>query len=311
MSIAVIFPGQGSQKVGMGSDLATAGATALFSRADAVLGESLSRLMFEGPEGELTLTANAQPAILTASLAVAGSLPEGLLEGAVGCAGHSLGEFTALAWSGALDFSDAVRLVRNRGRYMQEAVPPGEGAMAAIIGMDDAAVSALCEASGEVWVANLNSPGQTVVSGRTLAVREVGEKAKEAGAKMVIPLAVSAPFHSPLMEPAALRLAEDLKRVAIRAPRVPVVANVTAAGTTDPEEIRDLLVRQVVSPVRWVESVQALAHMGATTFVELGPGAVLSGLVKRIIPGVVTASAGDAASVAALPEKLGSKEKVG
>lgn len=288
MQTALLFPGQGSQRVGMGRDLAHRFdlAKRTYEEADDALGFAISAVCFEGPEDVLTLTANSQPAILTTSMAVFRVLAaeKGLTFDAV--AGHSLGEWTALCAAGALGFADAVRLTHLRGTFMQEAVPVGEGAMAAVIGLDLPAVQALCaeaSAPGEpVEPANLNGAGQIVISGATAAVDRALAQAKPRGAKLAKKIPVSAPFHCALMQPAADRLAAALADVAIAAPRVPVVANVTAQPTQDPAAIRRLLVEQVTGAVRWEESVKHLAAGGVTRAYELGSGSVLRGLVKRI-----------------------------
>jgi [acyl-carrier-protein] S-malonyltransferase len=284
--IACVFPGQGSQTVGMGKALADrfpiAGAT--FDEADRALGEPLSEIIFDGPAETLTLTEHTQPAILTASIAAWRVLAErGLTPAFV--AGHSLGEYSAHVAAGTLDFADAVRLVRNRGRYMQEAVPVGTGAMAAILGLDEAAVLKACAdaAQGEVVSpANLNGGGQIVIAGSAAAVARAGECAKVLGAKRVIPLKVSAPFHCALMKPAGDRLQPELRAVRSRNPRVPVVANVDARPRTTAASAIDALIAQVASPVRWEDTVTFLASAGVTTYVEVGPGTVLSGLVRKI-----------------------------
>jgi len=284
--IAFIFPGQGSQKVGMGQAFAAADPIArdTFAEADAALGAPLSRLCFDGPESELTLTENTQPAILTVSVAIArvlearGWRPDFY-------AGHSLGEYSAHVAAGTFAFADAVRTVRNRGRYMQEAVPVGAGAMAAILGLDGDAVAAACAeaAGGEVVSpANLNAPGQVVIAGSTEAVARAGERAKALGAKRVIMLFVSAPFHCALMKPAEDRLAPELRALPSSMPRVPVVANVDAEAKTDGPSSIEALVRQVSSPVRWEDVVRRLASSGIRAYVEVGPGTVLSGLVRKI-----------------------------
>jgi [acyl-carrier-protein] S-malonyltransferase len=287
MRAAFVFPGQGSQRVGMGRALAEAypESRAVFEEADRVLGFPISRLCFEGPEDELQLTANTQPALLAASLAALQPLvARGVRPGWV--AGHSLGEYSALVAAGALSLADALRTVRRRGEYMQEAVPVGVGAMAAILGLDEGAVEAACrEASGAETVApaNLNSPGQVVIAGHATAVAPAGERCKASGARRAVRLPVSAPFHCSLMMPAQERLAGDLGRLAFSSPQVPIVSNVDARLVASAEECRDGLVRQVSSAVRWQESVELLAAEGASVFVEVGPGAVLAGLVRKTV----------------------------
>ena len=298
MTTALLFPGQGSQRVGMGRDLAHefAAARQTYEEADEVLGFALSRLCFEGPEAELTLTEHTQPAILTTSIAVFRALAErGLAFDVV--AGHSLGEWSALVAAGAIEFRDAVRLTRLRGTYMQAAVPAGHGAMAAVMGLDRAALDAVCERASQpgepVEPANLNGAGQIVISGAAAAVDRAIAEAKAAGAKRATKLAVSAPFHCSLMQPAADQLAAALAGVAIAAPSVPVVNNATAQPTQDPERIRALLIAQVTAPVRWEESIQAIAAMGVTRAYELGSGSVLKGLVRRIADAIETTSIGE------------------
>ncbi|BDG42683.1 ACP S-malonyltransferase [Saccharococcus caldoxylosilyticus] len=285
--IAFIFPGQGSQTVGMGKDIAEsdANARALFQAADERLGFSLSSLIFEGPQETLTLTYNAQPALLTTSIALLEKVKEaGITADYV--AGHSLGEYTALVAAGALSFADAVYAVRKRGEFMEEAVPAGEGTMAAVLGMDAAALEAVTNevsAQGDpVQLANLNCPGQIVISGSKAGVEKAGQLAKERGAKRVIPLEVSGPFHSSLMKPAASKLQEVLNDIATHDAKIPVIANVTAKPVVKKEEISRLLIEQLYSPVRWEESVQTMIALGVDTFIEIGPGKVLSGLVKKI-----------------------------
>jgi [acyl-carrier-protein] S-malonyltransferase len=279
-----------------------------FAAADAALGESLSTLCFEGPEERLLLTENTQPAILAMSVAVA-RLAQSHGINAAYAAGHSLGEYSAHVVAGTLSFEDALRTVRRRGQYMQEAVPVGSGAMAALLGLGEEAVSEACAAaaaeSGQiVSPANLNAPGQVVIAGHTAAVSLAGEKAKALGAKRVIPLAVSAPFHCALMKPAELRLAPELRALASQAPRIPVVANVDAAPKRDAGEAIEALVRQVSAPVRWEDVVKRLVAEGVTTCVELGPGSVLSGLIRKIDRTVRTMNIEDGKSLAAALAQL-------
>jgi [acyl-carrier-protein] S-malonyltransferase len=257
---------------------------AVFDEADRALGEPLSRVCFEGPEDQLRLTENTQPAILTVSVAAARLLASRGIAPAM-AAGHSLGEYSAHVAAGTLTFADAVRVVRRRGRYMQEAVPVGQGAMSAILGLDTEAVARACTeaADGEVVApANLNSPGQVVIAGTAAAVARAGERAKALGAKRVVPLPVSAPFHCALMQPAQDRLAPELRALTVKSPSVPVVANVDAQPKTDAPSAIDALVHQVSAPVRWEEVVQSLASAGIRAYVEVGPGTVLSGLVRKI-----------------------------
>jgi len=313
LKTALIFPGQGSQTVGMGKALAERYpvAAAVFEEVDAALGEKLSRLIFEGPEAELTLTANAQPALMATSMAALRALEAeagfDVARDAAYVAGHSLGEYSALCAAGALTLADAAKLLRLRGLAMQQAVPAGEGAMAAILGLDFDKVSAITlEAARELYLtgaiceaANDNGGGQVVISGTKAAVARAMELAKAAGAKRALPLAVSAPFHCTLMTPAAEAMAKALAQTAIAAPKVPLIANVSASPLTDPAAIRESLVAQVTGTVRWRESVAYMAGQGVTRFVELGAGKVLAGLVKRIAEGASAVSIGAPADVEA------------
>jgi [acyl-carrier-protein] S-malonyltransferase len=291
VTLALLFPGQGSQFVGMGRKLAeeSPAARAVFDEADAVLGFALSRLCFEGPEDELKLTANTQPAILTHSIAALRDLESrfpGRLEGTTVAAGHSLGEYSANVAAGALSFADAVRLVRQRGRFMQEAVPPGVGAMAAILGLAPEQVEAACQeaaAGGEVVApANFNSPEQTVIAGHKAAVERACAACTARGAKRAMILPVSAPFHCSLMAPARERMRPLLDAAQMEDARIPVVINVEAKSVWRAAELRNALLHQIDSPVRWVESVRRLASEGVDRAIEIGPGSVLAGLVKRI-----------------------------
>ena len=284
--IAFVFPGQGSQKVGMGKSLADAFPICrqAFDEADAALGESLSGLCFDGPEDRLMLTENTQPAILAVSIAAFRLLASKRLQPAF-VAGHSLGEYSANVAAGTFAFEDALRIVRRRGRYMQEAVPVGTGAMAAVLGLDADRVAQACAAASQgdvVSAANLNGAGQVVIAGARDAVSRAGERAKALGAKRVVPLPVSAPFHCALMKPAELRLAPALRALRTAEPRVPIVANVDAEPRATAAAAIDALVAQVSSPVRWEDVVRRLASDGITTYVEVGPGTVLSGLVRKI-----------------------------
>lgn len=286
--IALVFPGQGSQYVGMGKEAqenSKAGA-GIFAHADEALGFSLSQLCFEGPEEQLKLTVNTQPAILTASIAVLEWLRETVDVTPSFVAGHSLGEYSALVAAGAMSFKDAVLAVRSRGQFMEEAVPAGEGAMSAVLGMDRDKLRAICEeitASGHpVQLANLNCPGQIVISGSAHGVAKAGETAKAHGAKRAIPLNVSGPFHSSLLQPASVKLEQKLKELKIGDASIPVVANVSAQALTKANDIFSSLVEQVSSPVLWEDSIQYMAGLGVDTFIEVGPGTVLAGLIKKI-----------------------------
>jgi [acyl-carrier-protein] S-malonyltransferase len=305
MSIAFIFPGQGSQAPGMGRELAEkySAAREVFKEADEALGFALSRLCFEGPAEDLQLTENTQPAILATSVAALRAAESEGLPRPDFVAGHSLGEYSALVAAGALSLRDAVSVVRKRGRYMQEAVPVGAGAMAAVLGADIETVEAVCREAaleGEICSpANLNSPGQIVIAGSAAAVERALPILKERGAKRAIPLKVSAPFHCALMLPAQERLAADLDNIEFKDLSVPLVTNVDAAIIRTGSEARASLVRQVSSPVRWRESVELLTREGVGLFVEVGPGKVLSGLVRQISPQARSANVEDAASLTA------------
>lgn len=288
MTLALVFPGQGSQSVGMLAELAGEfpQVEQTFAEASAVLGYDLWQLVQNGPESELQLTAVTQPAMLTAGVAVwrawlaaGGPVPAVM-------AGHSLGEYTALVCAGALTFAQAVQLVRQRGELMQQAVPVGSGAMAAVLGLERAAVEAACAGAATadevVAVANYNAPPQSVIAGHTAAVRRASAAAQAAGAKRVVPLPVSAPFHCDLMRPAAVALTPALAAASFSVPAIPVINNVDVATVSDPAGIRDALIRQIYSPVRWVEVIEAMAACGVTHVMECGPGKVLAGLTKRI-----------------------------
>jgi [acyl-carrier-protein] S-malonyltransferase len=315
MKIAFVFPGQGSQEVGMGQELAQAypEARAALDEADAALGGGLTKIIAEGPVEELRKTANTQPAILAVSIAAYRALMSqggSRLQPAF-FAGHSLGEYSALVAAGALSLSDAVRAVRARGTFMQEAVPPGEGAMAAVLGLDPDVVTACCreaaaaEPGKVVEPANFNSPEQTVIAGHAAAVDRAIAVCKSKGAKRALPLPVSAPFHCQLMSPVKPRLREVLAPMAFSKPSAPVIANASAKPNEDPAKILDLLIEQVTAPVRWVETVKSMAALGVDTLIEIGPGNVLTGLARRIDKGLKALSVEDPAGVAAALKEVG------
>ncbi|MGH9493775.1 MAG: ACP S-malonyltransferase, partial [Candidatus Sulfotelmatobacter sp.] len=300
-TIALLFPGQGSQAVGMGKDLAEKypAAKRTFEEADDALGYSLSKLCFEGPEDQLRLTEITQPAILTVSVAALRAL-EIRMPKACYVAGHSLGEYSAHVASGTIDFADAVRTVRNRGKYMQEAVPVGVGAMAAILGMDLERVTGICAdaAQGEVCSpANINSPEQVVISGNTAAVERAIQLAEERGAKRAKLLPVSAPFHCSLMRPAQDRLDADLTKIKMQKPVYPVACNVEADLVTDPVRARETLLKQVTGPVKWEQCMRLLIAKGVDTFIEVGPGKVLCGLMRQIDRSKTCMNVGDESSL--------------
>ncbi|HMU30794.1 MAG: ACP S-malonyltransferase [Nitrospira sp.] len=308
-AIGFLFPGQGSQSVGMGRGLYDAfpAVRAVYEEASTILGYDAAQLCFEGPVERLNLTEHTQPALLVSSAAALKALePAGLSPLAV--AGHSLGEYSAVFAAGGLSFRDAVALVQKRGRYMAEAVPPGTGLVAALLGLSAEVVKAVCQEASSVGVvaaANFNSPGQVVIAGEKVAVERAIDIAKSKGCKKAIPLPVSVPVHTPLMQGAADRLAAEFGGVAWRDLTVPLINNAEAVALQRSEDIRASLVRQLPSSVRWEESVQTMAKMGVTTFLEIGPGTVLTGLVKRILPGAVTANVHDQKSLDAALTTVG------
>lgn len=311
--IAFVFPGQGSQTVGMGKSLAESNGfvRAFFEGADEKLGYSLSKVIFEGPQEELTLTTNAQPALLTTSIAILEYFKQSNITPDY-VAGHSLGEYTALVASGAISFEDGVYAVRKRGEFMEEAVPNGEGTMAAVLGLGRKELNEVTDAvtseGHPVQLANINCPGQIVISGSRKGVELASVKAKEAGAKRVLPLDVSGPFHSSLMKPAAEKLSDVLDSISILEGVIPVIANVSASEMTEPNEIKEKLIEQLSSPVLWEDSVQKMIELGVDTFVEIGPGKVLTGLIKKIDRSVKTYSVSDEETFKATVNSL--KERV-
>ena len=308
--IAFIFPGQGSQSVGMGQQFVESDVTnkKFYDKADEVLGFSLSDIMLEGPAEELTKTYNAQPALLTTSSMIAQKLEEAGIKPDY-TAGHSLGEYSALVASKVMQFEDAVSLVHKRGVFMNDAVPAGEGAMAAILGLDKETLTSVTQDVSEhgdiVQVANLNCPGQIVISGTVAGVEAASAKAKEVGAKRAIPLVVSGPFHSELMRPAADKLEAAISEITLNGAVTPVISNVTALPVTEAASIKNLLVEQLYSPVRWEESIQKMIELGVTVFIECGPGKVLSGLVKKVDRSVTTYCVYDEASLQQVLTELG------
>ncbi|MBX5436261.1 MAG: ACP S-malonyltransferase [Alicyclobacillaceae bacterium] len=320
VKVALVFPGQGAQYVGMGRELygRYEAARAVFDEADRVLGYPLSQLCFEGPEDTLRVTYHTQPALLVASVAayrvlceVMGAHPTAAVWQPVVAAGHSLGEYTALVAAGSLSFGDAVHLVQQRGRWMDEACPAGQGAMAAVLGMEPSELEIICKHCSEgtqvVELANLNCPGQIVISGSAPAVERAAKIARERGARRVVPLQVSGPFHSSLMRPAADKLAALLDQVEFRPAQIPVAANVDGRLLREPAEIRDALVRQLCAPVRWEDDVRAMLAAGAEAFIEVGPGTVLSGLIKKIGKGIRVFHVEDEASLRETAAGLGAR----
>lgn len=307
--IAFVFPGQGSQAVGMGKELAEKHSEVMdyFKRADEKLNTQLSKLIFEGPKEELTITYNTQPALLTTSIAILEYFQKSGIK-ADFVAGHSLGEYTALVAAGTFTFEEGVYAVRKRGEFMESAVPNGEGSMAAVLGLDRAPLSnvtaEISDAGFPVSLANLNCPGQIVISGSKKGVELAAVKAKEAGAKRVLPLDVSGPFHSVLMKPAAVQLREVLDEIEMRDARIPIVVNVSAEPISSASEIKDKLIEQLYSPVQWEDSVRKLIDLGVDTFIEVGSGKVLSGLIKKIDKTVSTYSVSDEESAQAVIDAL-------
>lgn len=300
--IAFVFPGQGSQKPGMGKDVSevSAAAAEVFEKADEALGRSISKICFDGSEKELARTENTQPAILTVSSAILAAIRESSSIEPDVVAGHSLGEYSAIVAAGGLDADSAAAVVSLRGQFMQEAVPEGEGGMAALIGGTPEQVEEVCAAAAEGEVlspANMNAPGQIVIAGARAAIDRAVEIARDFGIRRAIPLPVSAPFHCAMMQPAEERLRPVLEEAGFRDLRHPLVNNVDAAEVRGAEEVRGGLVRQVVSPVRWIDCVQKMASMGVETFIEIGPGNVLTGLIRKINPELETRTIGDAESV--------------
>ncbi|MDQ0155981.1 ACP S-malonyltransferase [Robertmurraya andreesenii] len=312
--IAFVFPGQGSQTVGMGNELASKyeSVRSFFQKADDRLGYSLSSIIFEGPKEELTLTTNAQPALLTTSIAILEYFKQTGIEPDF-VAGHSLGEYTALVAAKALTFEDGVYAVRKRGEFMEEAVPNGEGTMAAVLGLDRDALKQVTDAvtleGNPVQLANINCPGQIVISGSRLGVEKASQKAKEAGAKRALPLEVSGPFHSSLMKPAADKFREVLDHLPIEKAKIPVISNVSAAEMSEPDEIKEKLIEQLYSPVQWEDSIKKMIDLGVDTFIEIGPGKVLSGLIKKIDRSVKIYSVSDEETFKSVVDALKEDEK--